>query len=132
MSGGFQVVPESFPAAANRLREVAQGILDAWSPAREQAIAVRYGRGDDLLSPLIQVSLTSAVQLIDASMSTTAQHLVEVADALELMGGRYEQADVDLQQSLDALGGSTFDGPAFDGPAFDGTAFDVRGRPSWG
>jgi len=104
MTGGFHVVPASFPVAANGLRDVAQGILDAWSPVREQTAAVRFGRGDDLLSPLIQVSLTSAVGLIDASMSTTAQHLAEAADALEVMGRRYEQVDADVERSLGGPG----------------------------
>lgn len=108
MSGGFQVAPESFPAAANRMRDVAQGIIDAWAPVRGQTTAIRYGRGDDLLSPLIQVSLSSAVGLIDRCVSTTAQHLSEAADALEVMGKQYEQSDAGVQQSLAGLGGAAF------------------------
>lgn len=106
MSGGFQVVPESFPTAANRMREVAQGVVDAWAPVRAQTTAIRYGRGDDLLSPLIEVSLSSAVGLIDGCVSTTAQHLAEAADALEVMGKQYEQSDAGVQQSLAGLGGA--------------------------
>jgi len=103
MSGGFSAVPDSFPNAATRLRAVAQGVLDAWAPARAQTLGVRFGRGDDLLSPLIQVSLSSAVRLIDSSLATSAQALADTADALEQMGATYQDADLGVKHSVDAL-----------------------------
>lgn len=132
MSGGFHVAPESFPTAANRLRDVAQGVLDAWGPVREQTAAIRYGRGDDLLSPLIQVSLASAVRLIETSVSTTAQHLDQAASGLELMGLQYQQADADVEQSLTAIGGSGPGGPASAGPASSGSGSGSVGPGSVG
>jgi len=103
MSGGFSAAPDSFPNAANRLRAVAQEVLDAWAPARAQTLGIRFGRGDDLLSPLIQVSLASAVRLIDSSLSTSAQALADTAGALEQMGATYQDVDLGVKRSVDAL-----------------------------
>jgi hypothetical protein len=108
VSVGFSAAPDSFPNAANRLRVVAQGVLDAWAPARQHTLGVRFGRGDDLLSPLIQVSLSSAVRLIDSSLSTSAQALAEAADALEQMGATYQEADLGVKHSVDTLDSAAF------------------------
>ena len=108
MSAGFTAVPESFPVAADELRRVAAGVVDAWTPVREQTLGVHYGRGDDLLSPLVQVTLGSAAGLVERSVATTVDHLLEAADALETMGTTYARTDDGVRASMDALDGSAF------------------------
>lgn len=106
MSAGFTAVPESFPVAADTLRRVAAGVVEAWAPVREQTLAVHYGRGDDVLSPLVQLTLSSAADLVGRSVATTAVHLTEAADALEQMGATYAATDEGVQRQLDALDGA--------------------------
>jgi uncharacterized protein YukE len=93
MDGKFSVQPDSFTPAANQLRGVAEQIVSAWEPVREQSAAVRFGRGDDVLSPLVQVSLEAAMSLVDETMNTCSQALADYADGLEDMGKTYQDTD---------------------------------------
>ena len=108
MTAGFTAVPESFPVAADTLRRVAAGVVEVWGPVREQTLGVHYGRGDDVLSPLVQITLASAANLVERSVATTAEHLVEAADALEQMGATYARTDEGVREQVDALDGAAF------------------------
>jgi len=90
---GFVTQPESFRPAAQGLRSAAEQLATAWAPVRAQSVAVRFGRGDDVLSPLIQVSLEAAVAMVDDCLTSSAQALADVADGLEQMGQTYRAAD---------------------------------------
>lgn len=90
---GFSVEPASFSPAAQEFRAVAQRLTQLWEPVRAQSAAVRFGRGDDILGPLIQVSLAGAVALVEECLSSCAEALGDYADGLELMGRRYQESD---------------------------------------
>ncbi len=105
MSGGFTTQPESFAPAAQQFRAVADQLGSLWMPVREQSTAVRFGRGDDVLSPLIQVSLEAAVGLVDDSLSSCAEALADFADGLEQMGRTYQETDEAATALFQAQGG---------------------------
>jgi hypothetical protein len=54
---------------------------------------VQFGRGDDVLSPLIQVSIQGAVALVDSCMQTSATALSDYADGLAQMGKTYREVE---------------------------------------
>jgi hypothetical protein len=103
--GGFSVQPESFAPAAQQLSSAAEQLLSQWAPLRAQTEAVRFGRGDDPVSPLIQVSLAGAVSLVENCMSSTAKVLGQVATGLEKMGKNYQEVEEGTDAAIRKLGG---------------------------
>lgn len=96
---GFTVTPDSLPPLADQLRQVATDLVAQWGPVREQSLAVHFGRGDDMVSPLIQISIQGAVALLDSCVSTSADALNGYATGLEKMAktfGENEQNIVTL------------------------------------
>ncbi len=93
MSGAFTVQPESFDPTAAQLRQVCDGLQAGWEPVRSESQAVKFGRGDDMVSPLIQVSLQGAVALVDSCISSSAKSLHGYADGLVSMGKTYADAE---------------------------------------
>jgi hypothetical protein len=90
---GFTVDPDSFGPVAEQLRQAGTELTGAWEPVRAQSQALQFGRGDDVLSPLIQVSLHGAVSLVDSCMQTSATALGGYADGLTQMGRTYQEAE---------------------------------------
>lgn len=97
---GFQVVPESFGPVASQFQQIGEQVQQAWGPVREQSMAVRFGRGDDMVSPLIQVSLQGAVEIMDASMRSVTKALSDYADGLNRMAGSYSDAETSTKTML--------------------------------
>lgn len=102
---GFVAQPDSFPPAARQLRACAADLVTGWSAVRAQSLAVRFGRGDDVLSPLIQVSLEGAVALVEDCLSSCAEALSDFADGLEEMGRTYREIDDASTALFEATGG---------------------------
>ncbi len=92
-SAGFTVDPQSFGPVAEELRHVGAQLSAVWAPVRSQSDGLQFGRGDDVLSPLIQVSIQGAVALVDSCVRTCADALSGYADGLEQMGRTYQQAE---------------------------------------
>ncbi len=90
---GFTVDPDTFGPLAGQLRQVADQLQTAWEPVRQQSLSVQFGRGDDVVSPLIQVSLQGAVSLVDSCLASSAKALHGYADGLEAMGKTYAEAE---------------------------------------
>lgn len=86
---GFQVTPESFAPVAGQMRDVANQLIQAWQPVATQSQGVQFGRGDDIVSPLIQVSLQGAVALVNSSINSAAEALGSYADGLDAVGQLY-------------------------------------------
>jgi hypothetical protein len=93
MSGEFTVSPESFSPVAGQLRQVSDQLQSSWAPVRSQSQSVHFGRGDDMVSPLIQVSLQGAIALVDSCITSSAKSLHGYADGLESMGKTYADAE---------------------------------------
>jgi hypothetical protein len=90
---GFTVDPDSLPPLAARLRHAGDELQSSWEPVARQSQSVRFGRGDDVLSPLIQVSLEGAVSLVDSCIPSSVAALAGYADGLEAMGRTYAGAE---------------------------------------
>lgn len=100
MSGGFTAQPESFPPSAQQIRQAGQQLAAAWAPVKDQSESVPFGRGDDMVSPLIQVSLQGAIALVDSCVASSAKALAGYADGLQAMGETYTQAEQDTTTML--------------------------------
>lgn len=96
---GFTVDPDSFPPLAGQLRQAGEQLQAAWEPVMQQSRSVRFGRGDDVVSPLIQVSLQGAVALVDSCIKSSSDALNGYADGLEAMGKTY----ADTEQSTKTM-----------------------------
>jgi hypothetical protein len=90
---GFTVDPDSFAPLAAQLRQAADQLQSSWEPVKQQSGSVRFGRGDDVLSPLIQVSLEGAVSLVDSCLASSVDALHGYADGLESMGTTYADTE---------------------------------------
>lgn len=90
---GFTVDPDSLPPLAARLRQAGEQLQAAWTPVRAQTAAVHFGRGDDVVSPLIKVSLEGAAGLVDSCIATSVAALGGYADGLESMARTYADAE---------------------------------------
>jgi hypothetical protein len=104
VSGEFQVQPSTFAPAAAQLRQVAQQLVTMWEPVKQQTGEVKFGRGDDMLSPLIQVSLEGATMLVDDCIQTSSQVLSAFGDGLEAMGANYQEAEEGTDQMMQSIG----------------------------
>ena len=104
MSGEFQVRPSTFAPAAAQLRQVAQQLVTMWEPVKQQSGEVKFGRGDDILSPLIQVSLEGAVMLVDDCIQSSAEVLSAFGDGLEAMGINYQEAEQGTDELMQSIG----------------------------
>ncbi|MGI8761256.1 MAG: hypothetical protein ACR2LF_08190 [Jatrophihabitantaceae bacterium] len=91
--GQFTVDPDSFGPLADQLRHSAADLETAWAPVLQQSQSLHFGRGDDLISPLIQVSIQGAVALVDSCMKSSAKALTGYAGGLQQMGATYRQAE---------------------------------------
>lgn len=85
MSGGFTVVPESLTDASGRMRGIAEQLGPAWQPVAQQTQSIPFGRGDDIVSPLIQVSLQGALAMVDSCIRSSTEALSDYADGLDSM-----------------------------------------------
>ena len=97
--GGFTVEPESFGPVAAQLRQAGEQLQSSWEPVRSQSASVRFGRGDDVVSPLIQVSIEGAVALVDSCLKSCTTALHGYADGLDSMGRTY----TDVEQSTTSM-----------------------------
>lgn len=86
---GFTVDPDSFAPTAQQLRQAGSQLESSWGPVMNQSQSVHFGGGDDVLSPLIQVSLQGAVALVDSCIKSSVEALNGYADGLESMGKIY-------------------------------------------
>jgi hypothetical protein len=103
-AGEFQVQPSTFAPAASQLRQVAQQLVTMWEPVRQQTGEVKFGRGDDILSPLIQVSLEGATMLVDDCIQSSAEVLSAFGDGLEAMGANYQAAEQSADELMQSIG----------------------------
>jgi hypothetical protein len=90
---GFTVDPDSFAPLGAQLRASGDQLQSSWEPVLEQSQSVRFGRGDDVVSPLIQVSIQGAVALVDSCVKSSVEALSGYADGLESMGRTYSDAE---------------------------------------
>jgi hypothetical protein len=90
---GFTVSPESLGPVAAQLRQAGAQLEASWQPVVGQSQSVRFGRGDDVVSPLIQVSLEGAVSLVDSCIRSCTTALNGYADGLESMARTYTDAE---------------------------------------
>lgn len=90
---GFTVDPDTFGPVAEQIRQAGTQLPTAWEPVRAQSEAVQFGRGDDMISPLIQVSIQGAVSLVDRCIQTSATALSGYADGLDRMGDTYRDVE---------------------------------------
>jgi hypothetical protein len=104
VSGEFRVRPSTFAPAAAQLRQVAQQLVTMWEPVKQQSGEVKFGRGDDILSPLIQVSLEGAVMLVDDCIQSSAEVLSAFGDGLEAMGANYQEAEQGTDELMRSIG----------------------------
>lgn len=91
--GGFTIDPDTFAPIAAQLRQAGSRLESSWHPVMTQSQAVHFGRGTDVVSPLIQVSLQGAIALVDSCIKSSAQALSGYADGLDSMGGTYALAE---------------------------------------
>jgi hypothetical protein len=75
-----------------------------WEPVRQQSGEVKFGRGDDVLSPLIQLSLEGAVMLVDDCINSSAEVLSAFGDGLEQMGATYSDAEQGSDELMQSIG----------------------------
>ncbi len=90
---GFTVSPESLGPVAAQLRQAGEQLDAGWQPVISQSRSVRFGRGDDVVSPLIQVSLEGAVSILDSCVKSCTTALSGYADGLESMAQTYSDAE---------------------------------------
>jgi hypothetical protein len=90
--GGFTVDPDTFAPTADQLRQAGAQLTSAWDPVMQQSQSVRFGT-DDVVSPLIQVSIQGAVALVDSCVKSSVEALNGYADGLENMGKTYAEAE---------------------------------------
>lgn len=102
---GFSVSPDSFAPVAGQLHDIAGQLDTAWEPVKSQTQAVRFGRGDDPVSPLIQVSLQAAVQLVDSSITSSSRSLHSYAAGLQRMGSTYHETEHATTQMMNGQRG---------------------------
>ena len=102
---GFTVDPSSFSPVAGQLRDVAGQLDTAWGPVKAQTQEVKFGRGDDPVSPLIQVSLQAAVQLVDSSITSSGTSLHSYAAGLLRMASTYHETEHATTQMMNGQRG---------------------------
>lgn len=100
MTSGFTVDPDSFEPVAGQLRAVAGQLDSEWAPVKAQTQEVKFGRGDDPVSPLIQVSLQAAIELVDSSVTSSSKALHSYADGLQRMGRTYHDTESSTTQMM--------------------------------
>jgi hypothetical protein len=90
---GFTVQPETFGPIADQMRQAGEQLQSSWEPVLGQSQSVPFGRGDDVVSPLIQVSLQGAVSLVDSCIKSCTDALNGYADGLESMARTYSDVE---------------------------------------
>lgn len=94
---GFTVQPETLSSAAAQMRDVARQLAPAWQPVAHQTESVKFGRGDDVVSPLIQASLMGALQIVNSCITTSTQALDDYAAGLDAMAKTYASTETSNQ-----------------------------------
>jgi hypothetical protein len=97
---GFTVQPESLGPVAAQLRQAGEQLAASWQPVVSQSQSVRFGRGDDMVSPLIRVSLEGAMSIVDSCVKSCTTALGGYADGLESMAKTYSDAEQQTNQML--------------------------------
>lgn len=95
MGTEFTVDPDTFGPLAEQLRQAGNDLHSAWGPIMGQTQGVQFGRGDDVLSPLIQISLEGAVSLVDSCVTSSAEALSGYADGLDNMAKTFADVESD-------------------------------------
>lgn len=95
----FRVEPETFPPAGDALDQAAQQLLERWQALRERSLAVQFGQYD-VVAPLIQASLHSAVAIADECFSSVAEATGVFSDGVRATGEIYRQAELDTVSTV--------------------------------
>lgn len=97
---GFSAIPESFGPGAAQIRQAADALTAQWSQVAGETQAVRFGPGYDAVSPLIKVSIESALGLLEECMTSSADALRGFADGLEIMGEIYATSEQEVGELM--------------------------------
>lgn len=96
---GFQINPEDFGPAGDRMDAAAADLRAQWQQLKAKSEAVQFGQYD-LVGPLVQMTLLSAVAVADECFGSSGDALGEYAQGLRATGTPYLEAEeVNTQMS---------------------------------